>query len=254
MNTAELLKTHREKHHLTQEQLADKLYVSRQAISKWERGESMPDIENIVRLSDLYDISIDELLRGARFLPKPYILGDRNGKIRALTATITCSFFALIMSGGNGPVFIAVFCGLMLLALLLLREGKLIVGRDKIQVYWYERFRDRLKSMFRLGTYRHSYTYDEIDVVCLVYVVRKRFSPFDFNPDPFYLEFQTHDGNNYKFDIGSRLIKDIPILCDYLSKKGISVADKYGLIPHIVRGENIYDVMHPEDTKKRYIE
>ena len=53
---------------LTQEQLADKIYVSRQTVSKWQRGESLPDLENIIILSDLYVISIDQLLRGAKFL------------------------------------------------------------------------------------------------------------------------------------------------------------------------------------------
>ena len=47
---------------LSQEQLADKLQVSRQAISKWELGESMPDTENLILLSKFYGVSIDYLL------------------------------------------------------------------------------------------------------------------------------------------------------------------------------------------------
>lgn len=68
MEIKDLLRINRESNKLTQEQLADKIYVSRQTVSKWERGESLPDIENIIILSDLYDISIDQLLRGAKFL------------------------------------------------------------------------------------------------------------------------------------------------------------------------------------------
>lgn len=67
MEIKDLLRINRENNKLTQEQLADKIYVSRQTVSKWERGESLPDLENIIILSDLYDISIDQLLRGAKF-------------------------------------------------------------------------------------------------------------------------------------------------------------------------------------------
>lgn len=47
---------------LSQEELADRLGISRQAVSKWERAESSPDIDNIMALSSLYGISVDELL------------------------------------------------------------------------------------------------------------------------------------------------------------------------------------------------
>ncbi len=49
---------------LTQEQVAEKIMVSRQTISNWENGKSLPDIISIMNLSDLYQISIDELLKG----------------------------------------------------------------------------------------------------------------------------------------------------------------------------------------------
>lgn len=48
----------------SQEELANKLNVSRQAISKWERAESSPDTDNLVALSKLYHITIDELING----------------------------------------------------------------------------------------------------------------------------------------------------------------------------------------------
>ena len=68
MEIKDLLRINRENNKLTQEQLADKIYVSRQTVSKWDRGESLPDLENIIILSDLYVISIDQSLRGAKFL------------------------------------------------------------------------------------------------------------------------------------------------------------------------------------------
>lgn len=46
----------------SQDELAEKLYVSRQAVSRWERGQSMPTIDNIIELSKMFQISIEELL------------------------------------------------------------------------------------------------------------------------------------------------------------------------------------------------
>lgn len=52
----------RKEHSDSQEALAEKLNISRQAIGKWERGESFPDINNLIQLGNIYDISVDELL------------------------------------------------------------------------------------------------------------------------------------------------------------------------------------------------
>lgn len=47
---------------LSQEELADMLHVSRQAISKWERGEASPDTDNLIELAKIYGVSLDELV------------------------------------------------------------------------------------------------------------------------------------------------------------------------------------------------
>ena len=48
----------------SQEELANRLNVSRQTISKWEVGESTPDLEKLVAISDLFEVSLDELVKG----------------------------------------------------------------------------------------------------------------------------------------------------------------------------------------------
>ena len=53
----------RKKNNLSQEELAEKIGVSRQAVSKWERAEASPDTDNLILLSKLYGISLDELLK-----------------------------------------------------------------------------------------------------------------------------------------------------------------------------------------------
>lgn len=63
MEINKCLKEERIKNNITQEQLAEELGVSRQTISSWENGKSYPDIVSIIKLSDLYNISLDQLLK-----------------------------------------------------------------------------------------------------------------------------------------------------------------------------------------------
>lgn len=71
MTFAEKLKSIRKQAKLSQEQLAEKLGVSRQAVTKWETDAGTPDIENIMAISSLFDISLDELLRDEKGARKP---------------------------------------------------------------------------------------------------------------------------------------------------------------------------------------
>lgn len=50
--------------HLSQQELAERLHVSRQSISKWELGTAKPDLDNMIRLSELFGVSLDELVLG----------------------------------------------------------------------------------------------------------------------------------------------------------------------------------------------
>lgn len=66
LETANRLYELRKKHNLSQEELAEKLGVSRQAVSKWERSEASPDTDNLIALAKIYGLSLDELIYGAK--------------------------------------------------------------------------------------------------------------------------------------------------------------------------------------------
>ena len=70
---SERLKEEREKRNWSQNDLAEKLHVSRQSVSKWETGKNYPSIEIIIHLSDLFGITIDELLRSDEELTQKVI-------------------------------------------------------------------------------------------------------------------------------------------------------------------------------------
>lgn len=63
MNIGEQINNLRKKHGLSQDDFANLFNVSRQTVSNWENGKSYPDLEMIIKISDYFKISVDELLR-----------------------------------------------------------------------------------------------------------------------------------------------------------------------------------------------
>lgn len=68
METKEVLRTLRMRNGLSQDELAEKLFVTRQAVSRWENGETTPNVETLKLLSRFFDVSINTLLGTPRQL------------------------------------------------------------------------------------------------------------------------------------------------------------------------------------------
>ena len=68
MEIKDILKSLREKNRLTQEQMAERVMVTRQAVSRWETGETQPNTDTLKRLSDEFGVSINTLLGSPRQL------------------------------------------------------------------------------------------------------------------------------------------------------------------------------------------
>lgn len=68
MKTNEIILELRTKNGLSQDELAEKIYVTRQAVSRWENGETVPNIDSLKLLSKLFDVSINTLLGSPRKL------------------------------------------------------------------------------------------------------------------------------------------------------------------------------------------
>lgn len=62
MEIGNMLKENRTAYQLTQEQLAEKIFVSKKTISNWETGRTTPDLDSLIRLANLFDLSLDNLL------------------------------------------------------------------------------------------------------------------------------------------------------------------------------------------------
>lgn len=101
MKIGEKLKSARQQSHLTQETVADLISVSRQTISNWENEKSYPDIISLIKLSDLYDVSLDTLLKGdgkiIEHLDKTTNIVKSNQKLQTFLLTYLLMISSLLL-------------------------------------------------------------------------------------------------------------------------------------------------------------
>lgn len=98
MEIGKKLKNARVKSSFTQEFVAGEIQVSRQTISNWENEKSYPDIVSVIKLSDLYSISLDELLRGDQDMIEHFAESTNIVKSnKKLIAAIISNIFLLVM-------------------------------------------------------------------------------------------------------------------------------------------------------------
>ena len=88
IKTGKFIATLRKEKELTQEQLGEKLGVTNKTISRWENGNYMPDIEMLSMLSKEFDVSINELISGERFLEEDFKKAADNNLVTALNNSI----------------------------------------------------------------------------------------------------------------------------------------------------------------------
>lgn len=135
MNVADRIQNLRKTSGMSQEELADKIGVSRQAVSKWESEQSLPDIEKIILLSELFDVTTDYILRGIE--PKPNTPPRNNPDARIFAATGTgLNFIGLVIAillWLDKRTLAAVTAGLVIMAMgcLIFSIGQLAADNKK---------------------------------------------------------------------------------------------------------------------------
>ena len=140
MDIGSKLKNARNEANFTQEQIADKLGVSRQTISNWENSKSYPDIVNVIKLSDIYSITLDALLKEDENMIKHLdectnIVKSRTRLRKILPILIyisiwtLCILFFWIFSGATDALVysIFVFWGILPITSLII---SVIIGKD----------------------------------------------------------------------------------------------------------------------------
>ncbi|GCF95382.1 transcriptional regulator [Enterococcus florum] len=254
MQINQLLKMRRLEANWTQQELADQLYLSRQAVAKWENGEAVPSIDNLILLSDLYNVSLDELVQGSPFFKKPYVVG--KGMFRISYGKIWffwLMFFVLVPLLGFSLVISLVIIALIILITLanlpMLVDDYWVIHQQAITV---ERFASNpfklALQIIRKRSDQASLTYEMIESFEIIYIIRKRFSPIDLNKDPFYLLVKTKEQGSFSLDLPADAREFLPQFAAFMERKGIPVKDPDVLLPELIQGHSLYEYMHQKEA------
>lgn len=139
MNMADRIQYLRKSKGISQEELADKVGVSRQAVSKWESEQSTPDIERVILLSDFFDVTTDYLLKGIEPVSEN-TTEKSDARIFSLVGSVL-NFIGLvaaimIWNEEQTPISVAVGLILMAVGIMVFVIGQFI-GENKKASFWF---------------------------------------------------------------------------------------------------------------------
>ena len=98
MDVGERIKKYREKQNLSQDELALKIFVSRQTISNWETNKSYPDIKSLIMLSNIVNVSLDDLVKGDIEKMRKSVTQEEIKKFNKLGTIFTLELIVLVIS------------------------------------------------------------------------------------------------------------------------------------------------------------
>lgn len=109
MEVSTQIKKYRSDMKLSQEELAEKVYVSRQTISNWETGKNYPDIHSLLLLSSLFNVSLDQLIKGDVEVMKEKIKKTEIKKLNRCSIVFSALIVATIVSAVPLTVWIGIY-------------------------------------------------------------------------------------------------------------------------------------------------
>ena len=98
MELGKQIKMHRQEAELSQEELANRVYVSRQTILNWENDKSYPDVNSLVLLSEIFQISLDKLIKGGIGVMKEVIQKEEIEKMKRYGRIYTIMLIVTVVS------------------------------------------------------------------------------------------------------------------------------------------------------------
>lgn len=141
MEVGAQIRKHRMDLNLSQEELAEKVYVTRQTISNWETGKSYPDIHSLLLLGSLFNVSLDQLIKGDAKIMKKEIKAAEVDKINLYSKIsvmfLLVTFVSVIPLGLWLGAYAVIPCGLLfaLAGIFIYKLEKVKKGND---IYTYK--------------------------------------------------------------------------------------------------------------------
>lgn len=148
MELGNQIKRYRNEGNLSQEALAEKVYVSRQTVSNWENDKSYPDVKSLLLLSEVFRTSLDTLIKGDVEIMKQQVKQEDKKEFEKLSAVFTVLLLAMMIT----PIPLAHFFGFVGIGIwvLLLAAGMYVA----ILV-------EKKKRKFDIQTYREIIAFTE---------------------------------------------------------------------------------------------
>lgn len=131
MTVGERLQSYRKQHNLSQEELAKQLFVTRQTISLWETDQTLPTIDNLVRLKDILDVSIDDILTGPEDKPE-----EENQPLESYEFKYSKPIFKSVFKTVNVKSFLTHLVLTLLLILNTVRTYFVVTDDISKGLYW----------------------------------------------------------------------------------------------------------------------
>ena len=131
MELGKQIKMYRQEAHLSQEELANRVYVSRQTISNWENDKSYPDVNSLVLLSEIFQISLDKLIKGDIEVMKDVIQKEEIEKMNRYGRIYTIMLIATVVSAA--PLFM--WLGLWAFSMYFALKIEKIKKDNDVQTY-----------------------------------------------------------------------------------------------------------------------
>lgn len=125
------IKKYRTNMNLSQEQLAEKVYVTRQTISNWENNKSYPDIHSLLLLSSIFNISLDQLIKGDIKIMKQEINNAETEKFNKDSAIFT----VLLLVGIIVPIPLIIYAELYGLAIVVILYAVMFFYASRVEKF-----------------------------------------------------------------------------------------------------------------------
>ena len=140
MELGKQIKKYRQESQLSQDELADRVYVSRQTISNWENDKTYPDVTSLVLLSEIFQISLDKLIKGDIDTMKEVIKQEEIKKLNHYGAIYTVFLVIAVISAA--PLFyignkwaLILWCVIALAAMYFAAKVDRIKKDNDVQTY-----------------------------------------------------------------------------------------------------------------------
>ena len=148
MELGQQIKKYRNELSLSQDALAEKVYVSRQTISNWENDKSYPDVNSLVLLSEVFNTSIDNLIKGDVEVMKEQVRSEDKKEFEKLSQVFAIMFFAVMIT----PIPLAHFLNYFGIAIWVIMMAATLYVAIMVE---------KKKKQFDIQTYREIIAFTE---------------------------------------------------------------------------------------------